>query len=88
MAIQDTIDIECLAEALLAYNDAKRDHDAARDRHQGPSWGYHGQYEIQRKQEAATEFADRLKRCVDGLVDARLRELGVVPKDSASLTPW
>lgn len=64
MLVDNTLDLDCLIQALENYMSAKREHDEARDAYQGESWGYHGSHYVEAVEEAAKEFRKRLQTVV------------------------
>jgi len=86
MPPKNTLELECLIEALTAYVDAKKDHDQARNRHAengGYSWGHYGQSEIERVERCAGDLGQRLNALIDARVTTRLKELGLAPDAGA-----
>lgn len=63
--VKNTIDIECLVQALQNVISAKNEHDKARDNYDGYSWGYYGWSYVQRMESAADEFGKRLDQLIE-----------------------
>jgi hypothetical protein len=58
--MRDTLKAECVLTAVTRYIDAKVEHDLARSRYDGYSWGYHGSSYIQAMEDAAEAFEKAL----------------------------
>lgn len=63
--MRNTLEIECLGQALENYMDAKQAHDKARDSYDGPSWGYYGYPYVEKMEDAAEDFQNRLDKYID-----------------------
>ena len=63
--------IESLVDALIDALRARQEYRDARDRYDGPDWGYHGWA----LSEEAREATEALKREFDAAVDDRVREV-------------
>lgn len=72
--MRNTLEIECLGQALENYMDAKRRHDKARDEYEGYSWGYHGHHYVQEMENAAEDFQKRLDKYIDDKVAQAIRK--------------
>lgn len=62
--MRNTLEIECLGQALENYMSAKTAHDKARDSYEGYSWGYHGHSFVQAMEDAAEDFQNRLDKYI------------------------
>lgn len=65
-------DITDVLNALSRVIDSTNEHDKAREKYDGYSWGYHGAGLIIERDQARKDFAERLDAYIDRRVDARL----------------
>jgi len=65
----DTLNIECLLEAIDDYVEASAEERSERDRYDVYSWGYHGSPFIERKARCAARVKERFEKCVADAVD-------------------
>jgi hypothetical protein len=77
--VANTLEIECVVQALENYLDAKRTHDQARDRYEGYSWGYFGRDYVDRMESNAEDFGNRLNALIESRVLLELKKLGLNP---------
>ena len=80
--VRDTLEIECVVQALQNYLEAKQAHDEARNQYDGYSWGYYGRHYVERMEEHADDFGARLNALIESRVVAKLTELGVISGDT------
>lgn len=66
--MRDTLSIESLIEALGNYTSACREEAEARERYDGPSWGYAGRYYIEARERAADDVQTYLNQYIDSRV--------------------
>lgn len=74
---QRTLDRECLIEALMDAVKARTEHDTAREEfvaRGGYSWGYHGRHYVQRMEESANAFGERLDAYIEAQICRRQEE--------------
>ncbi len=65
--MRDTLQAQCVLEAITRYNEAKSEHDKARDAYDGPSWGYYGSEYIDRMEDAAELFQNQFRDFISHL---------------------
>lgn len=70
--MRDTLNIECLIQALDQYMAASREEAEAREKYEGPSWGYFGRDYIETKEKAAEEVQKRLDQYIDARIEAKI----------------
>lgn len=66
------VDISDVLNALARVIDSTNEHDAARDKYEGYSWGYHGAGLIYNRDEARDDFAKRLDAYIDQRIEDKL----------------
>ena len=68
--VKNTLEMECLIQALQNAVAAKIEHDTARAAYDGYSWGYHGRSLVEAMENAAQELSERL----DTLIEKKVAE--------------
>lgn len=63
--IDDTLEIECLVQALDRYTEAAAEVKKSRDESDNPSWEYFSRHLIDAKNDAASDFGERLNEYID-----------------------
>lgn len=79
--IKDTLDIECLIQSLFTAIEASNEETKQRENYDGLSWGYHGSYLINEKDNAMKDFADRLESYVDKRIEQKLSRYELVERN-------
>jgi len=69
---EDTLNIECLMQAINEYADAKSERDKARDEYDGYSWGYHGSHFEDSVAKKAAEVKNQLRATVREMIREEL----------------
>lgn len=72
--VKNTLEVECLIQALENALKARIDHDTARDEYGGYSWGYHGRPLVDAMENAADEFGTRLTSLIEKKVAEALKQ--------------
>ena len=80
--MKNTLEVECLIQALQKVLEAKIEHDKERDGCDGYSWGYYGQRFVDSMENAADEFGSRL----DALIEKKVTEALDRERSNAKLT--
>lgn len=70
--VKNTLEVECLIQALQNVLEAKAEHDKARDAYEGYSWGYYGRSFVEDVEVAADEFGKRLAALIEKKVTEAL----------------
>lgn len=71
--LRDTQEIECLIESMMRAVKSRMEHDKARDKYDGYSWGWHGRDSVERMERDAAQFAQHLDAYIDKRVIEKLR---------------
>lgn len=74
--VGDSLEIECLIQALQNAVEAKVTHDRERDSYDDYSWGYYGRGYVDDMEKAADEFGNRLNALIDARIQAALARVG------------
>lgn len=69
----DTLEIECLMQAISEYDEARQEERQACTNYDGYSWGYHGASFIQAREKAAEDVQNRLNKIIDERIEERLK---------------
>jgi len=72
--MRNTLEIECLGQALENYMGAKHSHDKARDQYEGYSWGYYGYSFVKAMEDAAEDFQKRLDAYIEQKVQSAIKK--------------
>jgi metal-responsive CopG/Arc/MetJ family transcriptional regulator len=76
--MDNVVRISDLTDALEHYLEKKREHDSARNKYQGYSWGWYGESWRKAMEEAQHEYEDALKSYLDNWLIEKLKELKLV----------